>query len=143
MKKLSYYVAFFMLIMAGNLKADNYREAIDYDAVRVSTVAFSTATVNAFDGPGIIFGWGCSSTSVNTYFEIYNSTDRNLNIQTATINSKPDRLIRWFNYGNEYSTSAVASGDYWLQRPIKVTKGCTWFITDKVNAAWLYYKELP
>ena len=143
MKKLSYYVAFFMLIMAGNLKADDYRESLDYDAVRVSTVAFSTRTVNAFDGPGLIYGWGCSSASVNSYFEIYNSTDRNLNIQVATIDSKPDRLIRWQNYGLEYSTSGISSGDYWLRRPIKVTKGATWFFNEKVNAAWLYFKEYP
>lgn len=143
MKKLSYYVAFFMLIMAGNLKADSYRDNVDYNAVRVSTVAFSTRTVNAFDGPGVVFGFGCSSASVNSYFEVYNSTDRNLNIQTATIDSKADRLIRWHNYGNEYSTSSIAAGDYWLQRPVKVTKGCTWFFTGGSNAAWLYYKELP
>lgn len=143
MKKLSYYVAFFMLIMAGNLKADDYRRFVDYDAVNISTCAFSTSTINAFDGPGVIYGFGCSSASVNSYFEIYNSTDRNLNIQTATIDAKADRLMRRQNYGNQYSTSSIASGDYWLQRPFKVTKGCTWFFSEKVNAAWLYYKELP
>ena len=144
MKKLSYYVAFFMLIMAGNLKADDYRRFLDYDAVNISTVAFSSKTVNAFDGPGLLYGFGCSSSSVNSYFEIYNSTDRNLNIQAATVDSKADRLMRRFNYGNQYSSSSIASGDYWLTKPVKVTKGLTWFFSDQTaSSGWVYYKELP
>lgn len=143
MKKLNIYVAFFMLIMVGNLKADDYRRFTDYDAVNISTVAFSSRTVNAFDGFGLIYGFGCSSSSVNSYFEIYNSTDRNLNLQAATVDGKPNRLQRRFNYGNQYSTSTIASGDYWLPKPIKVNIGATWFFSDNTaNAAWLYYKDL-
>lgn len=144
MKKYIISVAFFMLIMAGNLKADDYRRIVDYDSVNISTVSFSSRTVNAFSGNGVIYGYGSSTSSVNNYWEFYNSTNTNLNLQATTVDASTERIMRVQNYGLNYTSTTInASGTYWFNRPIRVNRGCAWFFSDQnANSAWLLYKDL-
>lgn len=115
----------------------NWDEGVD-----VSTVSFSSSTKVGFIGRGLIWGVGCSSSSVFSFWDIYDSS--NIINLTAGNASAPERRIRISNFQNQYSTSSVASGDIWFEKPIKVLNGGTWLFSDQTaNISRMYFTEAP
>lgn len=147
MKKVLFSVASFMfmnLIMSGNLKAEMYKQ-LDWQRVDVATVAFSSASMQAFVGEGLVFGWGCSSSSVFSNFQVWDSSTVIPNPSTTGegVNFIGRRILRHSNFQNQYSTSNVASGDVWFPYPIRVRDGAAFDFSDNTaNNAHLYIKKL-
>jgi hypothetical protein len=116
--------------------------AIDVQSygVEVSTIQFSSSAFKAFEGPGLIYGVGCSSSSVFSTWTIFDSTFAPTNGPGGGNVQNTDKVWKASNFNNQYSTSGVAAGDLWFPVPLRVQRGA-WFSFDDAtaNLSRLYY----
>ena len=133
------YILFLICLIALSVNAVAEQNRWTEDSVAVSTVAFSSSTVQAFIGRGMIYGHGNSSSSVNSYFEIYDSSLA-INLALGAVDNGR-RIYRNQNYGVSQTSIAVNSaGDVWIVKPLRVTNGARWLFSDQsANNARLYY----
>ena len=114
--------------MAGDCGAPS-----DYYGARVSTVTFSSAPVQAFVGRGVVIGFGCSTTTIMNFFELF---DTSLTLTQADFADASDiettegRIGRFAVVG--LSTGGpVMGGDIKLPVPIRIDNGLSWMFSDQ------------
>ena len=132
--------------MAGDAVVDN-----NYYGAYVSTVAYSTSSVLIYIGKGDVIGFSCATTSVNSYFEIYDSSfpvNVNLNnpdgIALSTGAGILGRAARISMYALQVGTSSIVSGGYRFPIPIRTKIGAFGMFSDVTcpQASFYYWKPI-